>query len=101
MSRNKLTEQEARKKLSAIPGWEVIAGKLHRELQFKDFVTAFGFMAQVAILAEKMNHHPAWYNVYNRVVIDLDTHDAGGLTEFDFELAKQVNAVLVNFNIAK
>jgi 4a-hydroxytetrahydrobiopterin dehydratase len=101
MNRNKLNEREAREKLTEIPGWEIIAGKLHREVQFADFVAAFGFMTQVAIFAEKMNHHPAWFNVYNRVVIDLDTHDAGGLTEFDFELAKQINTVLANYKIAK
>ena len=101
MNRNKLSEREAREKLTEIPGWDIIAGKLHREVQFTDFVAAFGFMTQVAILAEKMNHHPAWFNVYNRVVIDLDTHDAGGLTAFDFELAKQINAALANYNIAK
>lgn len=92
--RKKLSDAEAHAKLPEIPGWEIKDGKLHRELQFKDFVAAFGFMAQAAILAEKMNHHPAWFNVYNRVTIDLDTHDVGGLTEFDFQLAKAMNGLL-------
>ncbi len=92
--RKKLSDAEARAKLPEIPGWQIKDGKLHRELQFKDFVAAFGFMAQAAILAEKMNHHPAWFNVYNRVTIDLDTHDVGGLTEFDFQLAKALNGLL-------
>src|SRR2546429_4900971 len=68
--------------------WKVQAGKLHREYQFADFVTAFGFMATAAIVAERMNHHPEWFNVWNQVRIDLATHDAGGITSLDLELAR-------------
>ena len=89
MSRpQKLSEEDVRARLSELSGWSLASGKLHRELQFDDFVRAFGFMSSVALVAEKMDHHPEWSNVYGRVVIDLQTHDAGGITELDFELAK-------------
>ena len=68
--------------------WELKDGKLHIALKFKDFVTAFAFMTAAAIHAEKLNHHPEWKNVYNRVEIDLTTHEAGGITALDFELAE-------------
>ena len=73
--------------MAEVAGWEVRGGKLHREFRFADFVSAFAFMAAVALVAERSDHHPEWSNVYNRVVIDLSTHDAGGLTAKDFELA--------------
>jgi 4a-hydroxytetrahydrobiopterin dehydratase len=75
-------------------GWNVVAGKLHRELEFHDFVEAFGFIAMVAVLAEKANHHPDWSNSWNKVVIDLTSHDAGGLTDRDYELAARINKAL-------
>ncbi len=84
----RLSENEIRKRLEQAPGWEVVGGKLHRAFAFKDFVSAFGFMSSLALVAEAKNHHPDWSNVYNRVVIDLSTHDAGGITELDFELAR-------------
>jgi 4a-hydroxytetrahydrobiopterin dehydratase len=81
--------------MSDVPeGWAVVDGKLHRELEFKDFVEAFGFMAKVALLAEKADHHPNWSNVYNKVVIDLVTHDQGGITDKDNDLAAAINKVL-------
>ena len=89
----KLTDSEIQARLQELPGWRVVNGKLHRELQFADFVTAFGFMTQVALLAEKRDHHPEWFNVYNKVVIDLTTHDAGGISAKDFELAKAMEAL--------
>lgn len=89
----KLTNLEIDARLAALPKWSVVDGKLHRELKFKDFVHAFGFMTQVAIIAERSDHHPEWSNVYNRVVIDLTTHDAGGLSTRDFELATAVDAL--------
>jgi 4a-hydroxytetrahydrobiopterin dehydratase len=67
--------------------WELKDGKLHIALKFKDFVTAFAFMTAAAFNAEKMDHHPEWKNVYNKVEIDLTTHEAGGITALDFELA--------------
>jgi len=70
-----------------LAGWSVEAGKLHREYKFADFVEAFGFMTSVALLAERLNHHPEWFNVWNTVRVDLTTHDAGGITERDFDLA--------------
>ena len=71
----------------------LVAGKLHRELRFPDFVRAFGFMTSVALVAESMNHHPEWSNVYGRVTIDLTTHDAGGITALDLELARRIYAL--------
>ena len=73
--------------------WVLEENKLHREYQFKNFVEAFGFMTQVALIAERSNHHPEWFNVYNKVVIDLTTHEVGGITERDFSLAKQMDDV--------
>ena len=75
-------------------GWAVVDGKLHRELRFRDFSEAFGFMARVALLAEKANHHPNWSNVWNTVVIDLFSHDAGGITDRDAQLAAAINGLL-------
>ena len=77
--------------LGELSGWSLKQGKLYRQFEFENFVEAFGFMTRVALLAEKMNHHPEWSNVYNRVEIFLTTHDAGGISERDFELAKQVS----------
>jgi 4a-hydroxytetrahydrobiopterin dehydratase len=93
MPRAKLSNEQIEQHLRALPGWSLMAGKLHRELAFPDFVRAFGFMTRLALVAERMNHHPEWSNVYGRVVIDLTTHDAGGLSELDFELARQVDAL--------
>ena len=85
--RQKLSDTDIQARLSSIPGWSVADGKLHREYAFKDFVHAFGFMASAALVAESMNHHPEWFNVYSTVRVDLATHDAGGITELDFTLA--------------
>jgi 4a-hydroxytetrahydrobiopterin dehydratase len=85
----KLSETEIASRLAAVPGWSVKGGKLHRELTFADFAQAFAFMTDVAREAEALQHHPEWFNVYNRVVIDLTTHDAGGVTTLDFELARR------------
>ena len=87
MAAKKLSEEEIRALLPKMKGWSVVDGKLHREIACKDFVTAFGNMTRVALVAESMNHHPEWFNVYNRVVVDLTTHDAGGISQRDFELA--------------
>lgn len=87
----RLPDAEITDRLAARPDWRVVDGKLHRELRFDDFVAAFGFMTSVAIVAEKMNHHPEWSNVYSTVVVDLSTHDAGGITELDFELAERID----------
>jgi len=84
----KLSEAEIESALKQLPGWSLAQGKLHREFEFPDFVHAFGFMATAAIAIEKRNHHPEWFNVYNRVVVDLTTHDASGITTKDVDLAK-------------
>lgn len=88
-----LDDDELREALSTLDGWTVEDGKLHRELRFESFVRAFGFMASVALVAESRDHHPEWRNVYNRVTIDLTTHDAGGLTKKDVELARAIDAL--------
>jgi 4a-hydroxytetrahydrobiopterin dehydratase len=85
----RLADTEVRQRLAALPGWTVKDGKLHRELSFPDFTQAFAFMSEVAREADALDHHPEWFNVYNRVVIDLTTHDASGITTLDFELARR------------
>jgi 4a-hydroxytetrahydrobiopterin dehydratase len=92
VSRARLDDAAVRARLGELDGWRVVGGKLRRELAFADFVAAFGFMTRVALLAEKADHHPEWSNVYGKVVIELVTHDAGGITERDFELARAMDA---------
>jgi 4a-hydroxytetrahydrobiopterin dehydratase len=86
-----LTPAEVESRLKTRSDWNLDQSKLHRLFQFENFVEAFGFMSQIAILAEKMNHHPEWSNIYSRVDVYLTTHDAGGLTELDFELADHMD----------
>ncbi|MGV6858740.1 MAG: 4a-hydroxytetrahydrobiopterin dehydratase [bacterium] len=74
--------------------WQLKEGKLHKDFTFKDFIEAFGFMSRAAILAEKMDHHPEWFNVYKHVHIDLTTHEAGGISDRDFKLASAIEALL-------
>ena len=88
-----LASEDVQSRLSDLAGWKLEGGKLHREFQFANFAEAFGFMTQVALQAEKMDHHPEWSNVYNRLEVDLTTHDAGGITELDFELASHMSAI--------
>jgi 4a-hydroxytetrahydrobiopterin dehydratase len=84
---NKSPEHEINEFLKAHPEWSLQDGKLHKEFRFKNFTRAFGFMSMVAIVAEKTDHHPEWFNVYNKVVVDLTTHEAKGISERDFQLA--------------
>jgi 4a-hydroxytetrahydrobiopterin dehydratase len=84
----KLSPEEVSSALASLSGWSVIDDKLHREYKFADFAHAFGFMAAIATAAEKLDHHPDWLNVYNRVTVNLSTHDAGGITELDLKLAE-------------
>ena len=87
---------EARKQaLQALPGWTEVAGReaIAKTFTFKDFNEAFGFMTRVALVAEKNDHHPEWRNVYKTVEVELSTHDAGGVTLRDIELAKAMNAI--------
>jgi 4a-hydroxytetrahydrobiopterin dehydratase len=81
--------------LAALPQWQEVAGRdaITRSLRFADFNTAFGFMTRVALKAEQMNHHPEWFNVYNRVDITLSTHDVGGLSPLDAELARFIDTL--------
>jgi 4a-hydroxytetrahydrobiopterin dehydratase len=88
----KLSDADVQARLGKLSGWSLVGGKLHREIKFADFAQAFGFMARVALVAEGMNHHPEWFNVWNTVKIDLNTHDAGGITELDFKLAEKIDA---------
>ena len=89
---SKLADPDIAGRLKALPGWTLEAGKLHKAFTFKDFVEAWSFMTAVALAAEAMGHHPEWSNVYNRVIVDLSTHDAGGLTTLDFDLAAKMEA---------
>jgi 4a-hydroxytetrahydrobiopterin dehydratase len=91
MSVTRLSDAEIEAGLEALPGWTVVGGKLHRELAFDDFVDAFAFMTACALVAEKQDHHPEWSNVWNKVVVDLTTHDAGGISERDLTLAAAMN----------
>jgi len=93
MGRAKLSESEIETRLSAHPRWTRHDGKLRRTLAFADFVQAFGFMTQVALAAERLDHHPGRSNVYGRVVNDITTHDAGGITARDFALAAAIDAL--------
>ncbi len=90
---SKLTDEKIRSSLESLEGWSVKDGKLHREYQFPDFPCAFGFMATAATTIEKMNHHPEWCNVYNRVTVDLTTHDSGGITNKDITLATLLEGI--------
>jgi 4a-hydroxytetrahydrobiopterin dehydratase len=91
MARTKLSEEEIRQKLAELGGgWSYESGKLSKRFKFDGFVRAFGWMSSVALVAEKMDHHPDWKNVYNRVDVELLTHDAGGVTARDFELARHM-----------
>ncbi|HEX5457815.1 MAG TPA: 4a-hydroxytetrahydrobiopterin dehydratase [Candidatus Nitrosotalea sp.] len=89
----KLTEEQIRTELSSLQGWNMVNGKLHKDFVFDDFIEAFGFMCKAAIHIEKMNHHPEWFNVYNKISVDLVTHDAGGVTQNDIVLARTLNSL--------
>ncbi|HEX4228542.1 MAG TPA: 4a-hydroxytetrahydrobiopterin dehydratase [Bryobacteraceae bacterium] len=93
MATPKLNDEELRSALFELKDWSLRDGKLHRDYKFADFIHAFGFMATSAIAIEKRNHHPEWTNVYNRVTVDLITHDSGGITKKDVELAQLLDTV--------
>ena len=86
----KLSDAEVKLRLHELPDWALTNGKLHREYKFQGFAEAFGFMSTCALVAEKQDHHPAWFNVFNRVVVDLTTDDAGGISALDFALAAEM-----------
>lgn len=89
--RPKLEGDALHEAIASLEGWSVRDGKLHREFRFADFVAAFGFMTRVALVAESLDHHPEWSNVYSRVTVDLTTHDVGGITASDVKLAQRMN----------
>ena len=86
-----LTADELAAGLDQLDDWSVVDGKLHKEFRFGDFAEAFGFMAAAAIIAERLNHHPEWFNVYATVRVDLTTHDVGGLSPYDLALAARMD----------
>ena len=94
MGQKKLSRQEIEQRLTGLVDWTLVQHKLYRKFVFADFNQAFGFMSQVALLAETIDHHPEWSNVYNRVEIYLTTHDAGGISERDFALADKIDRLL-------
>lgn len=90
----RLSDDMIEEVVATLAGWSFVGGKLRKEFKFKNFVEAFGFMSRVALLAEAMDHHPEWFNVYNKVVIDLTTHAVGGITNLDIELAAKIEDLL-------
>jgi 4a-hydroxytetrahydrobiopterin dehydratase len=86
----RLSDTEVKVRLHELPAWTLTKGKLHREYKFGGFAEAFGFMSTCALVAQKQDHHPEWFNVFNRVVVDLTTDDAGGITALDFALAAEM-----------
>ena len=88
-----LNQQQLQEKVSTLQNWSVKEGKLHGEFRFEDFIEAFSFMTKVALAAESAQHHPEWFNVYNRVTIDLVTHDAGdAISQNDIDLARKIDS---------
>ena len=90
----RLSDEDIDKELEKLQGWSKVNEKLHKEFSFDSFNQAFGFMTRAAMEIEKMNHHPEWFNVYNRITIDLTTHDAGGITKNDVNLAKILDSLV-------
>jgi 4a-hydroxytetrahydrobiopterin dehydratase len=90
----RLSQADIEEELKNLPGWKIVNEKLHKEFQFESFNQAFGFMTRAAMEIEKMNHHPEWFNVYNKITIELTTHDAGGITKNDVNLAKILNSLV-------
>jgi 4a-hydroxytetrahydrobiopterin dehydratase len=90
----RLSPEKISEELKNLSGWSIKDEKLHRDFEFESFNQAFGFMTRAAMEIEKMNHHPEWFNVYNRLTVDLMTHDAGGITQNDVELAKILNSLV-------
>ena len=94
----KLNETDVAERMTSIEGWTLDGARLRKEFLFGDFVQAFGFMTSVALVAEAMNHHPEWSNVYNRVVVHLSSHEVGGISELDFELAIKIESIGASFD---
>jgi 4a-hydroxytetrahydrobiopterin dehydratase len=100
MARKRLSEEAITARLAERAGWARQGEAIGRTFVFADFVEAFGFMSAAALIAERMNHHPDWKNVYRTVEVTLSTHDAGGLTELDFELAAAMDGLAERFEAA-
>ena len=94
MELSRLSQEEIENLLKELSGWTVVQNKLHKEFIFDDFSQAFDFMTRAVSHIDRMNHHPEWFNVYNKVIVDLTTHDAGGITDNDIKLAKTLNSLL-------
>ena len=93
MEISKLTENEISLSKETLSKWAFSENSLKREFKFTDFKEAFAFMTQVALIAESMNHHPNWQNMFNLVIVELSTHDLGGLTMLDLQLAKEIDSI--------
>lgn len=95
LSREKYSDEKLSETVSGMAGWSAVEGRhaLYKKFEFRNFVEAFGFMTKAALVAEKLDHHPEWYNVYRTVEVTLATHDAGGVTDFDIELANAMDAL--------
>jgi 4a-hydroxytetrahydrobiopterin dehydratase len=100
VSRALLDAEAVAAALRELPGWELRDGKLRRALVFEDFAAAFAFMTRIALEAERLDHHPDWSNVWNRVAITLWTHDAGGVTQRDLDLARRIERAAARFTPA-
>ena len=99
-TRTPLAQEALTEALRELEGWHLVGGKLHRELVFRSFTEAFAFMTAGALIAERMNHHPEWANVYNRLVMDLATHDAQGVTALDVDFARRLQPLIHAFGVS-
>ena len=90
----KLDHEEIKAALEGLEGWDLVDEKLHKKFQFRDFNEAFGVMTRVALLAEKMNHHPEWFNVFKKLEISLTTHGVGGISTLDVDMARKIEEVI-------
>jgi 4a-hydroxytetrahydrobiopterin dehydratase len=95
----KLSESDIAKRVKSLKGWKVVKGKLHRDFEFKTFEDAISFMIRASLEIVKLDHHPEWFNVYNQVRIDLVTHDVGGISQYDFILAKKLSDIAHVFGV--
>jgi len=95
MARNRLTADELKQALAELEGWQKVDDReaITKSFKFRDFNAAFGFMTRAALYAEKLDHHPEWFNVYNRVDVTLATHSENGITELDIKMARKMNAI--------
>jgi 4a-hydroxytetrahydrobiopterin dehydratase len=96
----KLSAKERSEKLKKLTGWKLVKGRsaITKKYKFKNFESAFAWMTEIALYAEKIDHHPEWFNVYNNVDVTLSTHDAGGVTDLDFDMAGKMNTIFTNKN---